>query len=110
MGKIQKESKWVNCLNLKSFNHLLFIAFSSQKEAIFISIVTGDENWIYYDNFKRKKSWIGLGQSSTSTSKRNGNKVLLCIWWDIKCVVYYELLKANLTVAAERYQQQLNVQ
>jgi len=44
MGKIQNESKWVNCLNLKSFNHLHFIALLSQKEAVFISIVTGDES------------------------------------------------------------------
>jgi len=38
----------------------------------------------------------------TSTPKRNmyGSKILLCIW-DIKGVVYYELLKLNQTVAAE---------
>jgi len=55
-----------------------------------------------------KKSWVSSGRPLTSTLKRNihGNKILLCIWWDIKGV-YYELLKSNLTVIAERYQQQL---
>jgi len=34
-------------------------------------IVTDDEKWIYYDNPKRKKSWIDPGQPSTLTPKRN---------------------------------------
>lgn len=72
-------------------------------------IVTGDEKWIYYDNPKRRKSWVDPGQPSTSTPKRNihEHKVLLCIWWDMKGVVYYELLKPNQTVTAEHYQHQL---
>jgi len=37
-------------------------------------IVTGDKKWIYYDNPKREKSWIGPGQSSTSILKRNIRK------------------------------------
>lgn len=32
---------------------------------------------------------------------------MLSIWWDMEGVVYYELLKANGTVTAERYRQQL---
>jgi len=39
-------------------------------------------------------------------SKIHGSKVLLCIWWDMKGIMYYELL--NQTVTAERYQQQFN--
>jgi len=36
-----------------------------------------------------------LIQTMTSISKRNihGNKVLLCIWWNMKGILYYELLK-----------------
>lgn len=72
--------------------------------------MTSDEKWIYYDNPKRKKSWVSPGEPSTSTPKRNihGHKVLLCIWWDQQGVVYYELLKPNETVTADVYRSQLN--
>ena len=50
-------------------------------------IVTGDEKWIYFDNAKRKKSWVDPGPPSTFTAKRN-MKALLCIWWDQKGVLY----------------------
>jgi len=59
-------------------------------------IVTGDEKWIFYDNPKKKKYYAKPGQSllSTSTSRLNihGSK-MLCIWWNQKDLVYYELLK-----------------
>ena len=35
-------------------------------------------------------------------------KVLFCIWWDLKGVIYYELLDAGETVTAARKSQQLN--
>lgn len=91
-------------------NHgTLKIAFSKKKSFLW-RIVTGDEKWIYYDNPKRKKSWVNPGEPSTSTPKRkfHGHKVLLCIWWDQQGVVYYELLKPNETVTADVYRRQLN--
>lgn len=36
-----------------------------------------------------------------------GKKALLCIWWDQKGVLYYELLKPGQTITAERYCEQL---
>jgi len=62
-------------------------------------IVTGDEKWIFYDNPKKKKYYAKPGQSlpstSTSTPRPNihGSKIMLCIWWNQKDLVYYELLK-----------------
>lgn len=46
-----------------------------------VIVVIGDENRIYYGNPKLRKSWDGLGEPSTSTSKRNihGHEVSLCI-------------------------------
>jgi len=59
-------------------------------------------------NPKRRKSWVD-SQSSTSRSKPNihTKKVLLCIWWDWKSVLYYELLQPGEKITAGRYQQQL---
>ena len=34
-------------------------------------------------------------------------KTMLCIWWDQKDVLYYELLKLSETINEERYQTQL---
>lgn len=72
-------------------------------------IVTGDEKWIHYDNPKRKKSYVKPGQPSTSTAKPNihGAKVMLCIWWDQKGVLYYELLKSGQTIKGDLYRTQL---
>ena len=73
-------------------------------------IVTGDEKWIYYDNPKRKKSYVKPGHPAKSTAKPNihGAKVMLCIWWDQKGVLSYELLKPGETINGERYRTQLN--
>ena len=36
-------------------------------------IVTGDEKWIYFENSKRKRSWVTPGEPSTSTARPNRN-------------------------------------
>ena len=85
------------------------ILFDRLKKKSFLHrIVTGDEKWIYFDNPKRKKSWVHSGQPSTSQPVRNihGKKALLCMW-DRKGAVYYELLKPGETVTGDRYRQQL---
>jgi len=74
--------------------------------------LTGDKKWIYFQNPKRKKSWIDPVQPSTSSSRPNrfGRKMdrtMLCVWWDQEDVIYYELLKPGETVNAHRYHQQL---
>lgn len=114
MGKIQKEGKWLpHELSETAISNRFNIAFSllarQEKKSFLWRIVTGDEKWVYYDNPKRKKSWVSPGQPSIATPKRNihGQKVLLCIWWDQQGVVYYELLKPNETVTGEHYKQQL---
>jgi len=43
--------------------------------------VTGDEKWIFFENPKRKKSWIDPGAPSTSTARSNrfGRETMLCV-------------------------------
>ena len=67
-----------------------------EKESHFsIELVTGDEKWIYFENPKRKRSWVISGEPSTSTARPNryGWKTTLCVWWDQKGVIYYGAAK-----------------
>ena len=54
-------------------------------------------------------SWVMSGQSSTSKAKStiHGSKHMLCIWWDQRGVIYYELLKPNETITGKLYWKQL---
>ena len=114
LGKIRKEGKWLpHELTENAIANRYNICFSllarQRKKSFLWRIVTGDEKWIYYDNPKRRKSWVSPGEPSTSTPKRNihCHKVMLCIWWDMQGPVYYELLNPGETVNAERYRSQL---
>jgi len=79
-----------------------------QKKVILASYRTGDEKWIFFENPKRKKSWVDLGAPSTSTARPNrfNRKTMLCVWWDQKDAImsYWSLAKQ---LIAKRYQQQL---
>lgn len=84
MGKIQKEGKWVPYQleerDIERRKTTCEILLARQKRKGFLHrIVTGDEKWIYFDNPKRKKSWVDPGQPSTSQPVRNihGKKTLL---------------------------------
>lgn len=114
MGKIQKMSKWVpyelSPRDIERRKTMCEILLERQERKSFLhQIVTGDEKWIYFSNPKRKKSYVNPGQPSTSTAKRNihGGKVMLCIWWDQKGVVYYELLQPSETIDGALYRRQL---
>jgi len=94
MGKIRKKGIWLpHELSENAILNRLSIATSllarQRKKSFLWRIVTGDEKWIYFDNPKRKKSWMDPGQPPASTPKRNihGHKTLLCIWWDQKSVL-----------------------
>ena len=112
MGKIQKMGKWVELNerqqeNRKTICEMLLATY--KRKSFLHRIVTGDEKWIYFENPKRKRSWVTPGEPSTSTVRPNryGRKTMLCVWWDQKGVIYYELLKPGETVNTERYRQQM---
>lgn len=49
------------------------------------------------------------GRRAPSTLKQNihGSKTMLCIWWDVLGVIYYELLKPGQTVTGDLYRLQV---
>lgn len=114
LGFIQKQGNWVP-YELKPRDVERRFCMSEmmleryKRKSFLHRIVTGDEKWIHYDNPKRKKSYVKPGQPAKSTPKPNIHdaKVMLCIWWDQKGVLYYELLKSGQTITGDLYRRQL---
>ncbi len=73
-------------------------------------IIKGDEKWVLYVNVERKRQWLNPGQEPVPTPKPglHPKKVLLCVWWDMEGVVYFELLDMGQTINADVYCQQLD--
>ncbi|XP_055711489.1 histone-lysine N-methyltransferase SETMAR-like [Phlebotomus papatasi] len=86
-----------------------FFASTDQKRTFLDRLVTGDEKWILYNNVQRKRTWKQAHEGSEPVAKGGLHpmKVLLCIWWDIRGVIYFELLPAGETITADKYCQQL---
>jgi histone-lysine N-methyltransferase SETMAR len=85
------------------------LAAKQQKNDFLWKIMAADEKWIYFDNPSKKKQGLDPGQPSTLTPKPDihGQKVMLSVWWDMKGILYFELLEPGQTVSDERYRQQL---
>ena len=114
MGKVQKVGKWVphklSEVNISQRLSICTSLLSRQKKKSFLwKIVTGDEKWIYYDNPVNKKQWLSPEETPLPCPKHeiHRKKVMLCVWWDMKGVIYYELLEPKKTVNADLYSQQL---
>jgi len=60
---------------------------------------------------RRKNTTLSQSLSSISTSTPRPNihssKIMLCIWWNQKGLVYYELLKSGVSITGDRYRLQL---
>lgn len=114
MGLVQKLGNWVphklKEMDIERRKTLCELLLQRQQRMGFLHrIITGDEKWIHYDNPKRKPSLVKPGKAGPSTPKAkiHGSKVMLCIWWDMKGVVYYELLKERETITGQVYRRQL---
>ena len=67
--------------------------------------MTRDEKWILYNNVEQKRLWGKRNEPPPTTSKAglHPKKVRLCIWWDWKGVLYYELLPENQMINSNKY-------
>lgn len=73
------------------------------------NLITGDEKWVLYVNVQRKRQWLKPGQKPIPTPKAglHPQKRMLCVWWDVEGVIYWELLPAKTTMTGTRYRNQL---
>ena len=67
--------------------------------------MTGNEKWILYNNVEQKRLRGKRNEPPPTTPKAglHPKKVMLCIWWDWKGVLYYELLLENQTINSNKY-------
>lgn len=73
-------------------------------------LITGDEKWITYHNTTRKRSWSKQGEAPQPIAKPGltPKKIMLCVWWDWKGIVHYELLPPGKTINSDFYCEQLD--
>lgn len=55
-----------------------------------------------------KKPWGKRDELITPKAGLHTRKVMLCIWWDWKGIVYYEFLSHNPTLNSDKYYSQLD--
>ncbi|XP_011141333.1 histone-lysine N-methyltransferase SETMAR-like [Harpegnathos saltator] len=68
-------------------------------------LITSDEKWITYYDYVQKKSRSKQGEAPRFVTKPR--KIMLCVWWDCKGIVHYELLPPGETINSDLYCQQL---
>ena len=73
-------------------------------------IATSDEKWTRFDNRSRKRQWLSRDEQAKSTPKPDfhGDKVMLCVWWNTKGLVHFELLDPDQKITTQLYSQKLN--
>lgn len=115
VGMVKKLDVWVpHELTEKNLMDRISICDSlykrNENDPFLKRIVTGDEKWIVYNNVERKTSCGKRGEPPLITSKPglHPKKVMLCIWWNSKGIVYYELLPNNQTINSDKYCSQLD--
>ena len=72
-------------------------------------VITGDERWVLYDNSERRAMWVDEDEQPEDVPKPSlhPKKILLCIWWSVNGIEYWETLKEGETVTAQVYTAQL---
>ena len=68
------------------------------------------QNMVLYNTVEQKRLWGKQNELPPTTPKASlhPKKVMLCVWWDWRGVLYYELLLGNQTINSNRYFSQLD--
>jgi histone-lysine N-methyltransferase SETMAR len=85
------------------------LLFRQRHQPFLEQIITGDEKWVCYVNVRRRRQWLDPGQEPLPDVKSDSHvkKIMLCVWWDMNGVIYFEFLDINQTITADIYSQQL---
>jgi histone-lysine N-methyltransferase SETMAR len=61
-----------------------------QHQSFLSRIVTGDEKWCLYVNFKQRKEWLSPDKQATPHVKSDlhPRKTMLCIWWVMEGIIH----------------------
>lgn len=115
LGKIYKYGVWIphqlSPIQLKMRVDTCMELLSFQRTYEWLTnLITGDEKWVLYVNYARRKQWLSSGERGVDTPKPglHPKKVMLSVWWNIRGVVHWELLPPNTTITAEIYCEQLD--
>lgn len=113
-GKTWKKAKWIphelTAAQKRRRVNAATALLERNNEAPFLqNIVTGDEKWVSFKNPDHHNQWLSPGQFPSSTPKKDfrQEKRLLCVFWDRRHVIHWELLEKGQTVNAELYCEQL---
>lgn len=114
LGMVSKLQQWVPHDLSENDRHRRAEAAASllsyrRTDAWLDSIVTGDEKWCLYVNVKRKRTWTKKNEPPQPQPKQglHPRKVMLCVWWDSRGMILYELLPPGTSITADLYCQQL---
>ena len=114
MGMVSNLNVWVlheltECNRLERTTACMTLLARNKYEPFLKRLVTGDEKWILYENPERKRSWSQRNQPPQRCAKSglHPRKVLLCVWWDYKGILYFELLSSGDTINSYKYYTQL---
>ncbi|GBP45961.1 Mariner Mos1 transposase [Eumeta japonica] len=71
---------------------------------------TDNEKWITNNKNVRKRSWPKGKQASQSIAKSGltCSKLMLCVWWDWKGSIHYEILLTGKTGKREKWPESIH--
>ncbi|GFW05763.1 histone-lysine N-methyltransferase SETMAR [Trichonephila clavipes] len=81
-----------------------------KSRTVFDRLITADEKWVLYNNPKRKRQWLSPKEPPRRTAKPglHPKKALLCVWWGIREIIHFEVLKPGEIVNVDLYGEQLD--
>ena len=80
-----------------------------RRDPFFEYVVTYDEKWIPFVNDERHGEWSSSGQKPGQTPRKDfrAKKAMLCVWWDRRGPIFWELLEQGKAVNSGVYCEQL---
>lgn len=85
----------------------LSLLTKERRKSFLWKIVTGDRIWINFDDPERTKLWLDSDQQMIDKFKDSDKTTILCIYWDIKGVLYYEFLSPTAATSTDWHEYQL---